>query len=388
MVKYQATFDYSMLYSGVKSLRIDVPKDVAARCATTRRGIREKIIDPQPADVAKGCVAWSFAGETEFAAAALELRLGKADREAQRGPRAPNGRAQPAAPRRRSRLGPAWCWPRPKCWTSRSRREPPGLRPIDPQHDLPREVPGAARACEFHGRLEAADRRDALRVGGGQAHEHRPGAGADGRHARPTRSAVQALYRVQSVRQRLPLVLPPGATFDADPLRINDQSVALERGKEGQYTCRCWPPTPTSRSSWSCVTRCPATAGSWICRSFPGPTRRADETAVQQVYLAVFLPQTRTLLGSPARGAKSSAGGATGLMWQPDGNRDDKQLWRETRAGTEANQQAADTFPTDGTLYLFSTLRPADRPDGSLHLVTADRRQLKSWCSCWWRSAA
>ena len=39
MVKYQITFFYNVLYSGVKSLRIDVPADVGRPAAVaTRRG--------------------------------------------------------------------------------------------------------------------------------------------------------------------------------------------------------------------------------------------------------------------------------------------------------------------------------------------------------------
>ena len=40
VIKYQATFFYTILYSGVKSLRIDVPADVAPRLPNTTAGIR------------------------------------------------------------------------------------------------------------------------------------------------------------------------------------------------------------------------------------------------------------------------------------------------------------------------------------------------------------
>ncbi len=48
VIKYQATFFYSIRYSGVKSLRIDVPADVAPLLRNTTAGIHEKTIDPPP----------------------------------------------------------------------------------------------------------------------------------------------------------------------------------------------------------------------------------------------------------------------------------------------------------------------------------------------------
>ncbi len=66
VIKYQATFFYSIHYSGVKSLRIDVPADVAPLLRNTTTGIHEKTIDPPPADVDKNMVAWSLTGEGEL----------------------------------------------------------------------------------------------------------------------------------------------------------------------------------------------------------------------------------------------------------------------------------------------------------------------------------
>ena len=54
VVKYDFTFFYNVLYSGVKSLRIDVPAEVAARPARRHARRHEKAIDPPPADLAKG----------------------------------------------------------------------------------------------------------------------------------------------------------------------------------------------------------------------------------------------------------------------------------------------------------------------------------------------
>ena len=66
VVKYEATFFYDIRYSGVKNLRIDVPADLAADIRNNTHGITEKTLDPAPADLAKGNVAWSFASEGEL----------------------------------------------------------------------------------------------------------------------------------------------------------------------------------------------------------------------------------------------------------------------------------------------------------------------------------
>ena len=56
VIKYQATFSYTILYSGVKSLRIDVPADVAAtarehdaRACARRRSTRRPPTWPRAA---------------------------------------------------------------------------------------------------------------------------------------------------------------------------------------------------------------------------------------------------------------------------------------------------------------------------------------------------
>src|SRR5690606_26504773 len=66
VVKFDATFHYEIRYSGVKSLRIDVPQALAGEIRNQTPGVREKTADPQPDDMAEGYVAWVFAGESEF----------------------------------------------------------------------------------------------------------------------------------------------------------------------------------------------------------------------------------------------------------------------------------------------------------------------------------
>ena len=66
VVKYNVSFFYDVKYSGVKSLRIDIPASLAADIRNTSKTLRKAKIVPVPEDVAEEYEAWSFAGETEL----------------------------------------------------------------------------------------------------------------------------------------------------------------------------------------------------------------------------------------------------------------------------------------------------------------------------------
>src|SRR5205814_5687235 len=118
--------------------------------------------------------------------------------------------------------------------------EPQGLRSIDPQRDIMPgvEAPNAARAFEFHDdwslaleatryQLEEVKRTSIERALVRMV------------VTRGNQVTVQALYRLRSARQRVPLIIPgvdPNQTagaLDAQPLRINNQAAPLEHdGKQ------------------------------------------------------------------------------------------------------------------------------------------------------------
>ena len=198
VVKYQATFHYTILYSGVKSLRIDVPAEVAATLRNTTPGIRDKTIDPPPADVAKGMVAWSFSGEAELIGKGKielvwekkidKLDLGKSVDSTCRG----------WCPATCDRAWGQIVLAKAETLDVQRRASRKGLRPIDPQHDLmDRRSAGAARAFEFHGDWTLPHHRHPIPAGGDQADQHRPGGGADGRHAGRRGRRAGALPRPQ-----------------------------------------------------------------------------------------------------------------------------------------------------------------------------------------------
>jgi hypothetical protein len=182
--------------------------------------------------------------------------------------------------------------------------------------------------------------------------------------------AVQALYRMRSARQRLTVQLPAGAQFDAQPLKINGRPSALETGQKDEY----YVPLPAGSEDKPLLVE--------LRYRLPGDGRRLDlpvfpqEPAVVKAYLCVYLPENRTLLG--VRGPWSEEFG-----WRPDGWR-----WRSVpmagtpplpgwvQEGLPGVQGTAEDFPTDGRLFVFSTLRPAKPPEGSLLTTTIHARWL------------
>jgi len=227
VVKYNTTIFYEILYSGVKSLRIDLPASLAQEIRNNTPGVREKVIDPPPEDLAQGYVAWSLEGEKEFLGR-MSIKLAwekKIDKlEVGKSVKLTVPHIKPLAVDR------AWgqiVLTKAETIDVRETGEPQGLRPIDPQHDLMpgASVSGAARAFEFHNdwalditatryKLEEIKRTSIERALVRMV------------ITRSDQISVQALYRMRSARQRLAVQLPDGVEFDNDPLRINGRAVA------------------------------------------------------------------------------------------------------------------------------------------------------------------
>ncbi len=213
VVKYGFTFFYNVRYSSVKSLRIDVPAEVAAGLRVVTPGVHENVIAPPPAGLTKGDVAWSLSGETDLMGdgkieLAWEKKLDKLD----------VGKPVPILlpylkPRDVERAWGQIALVKSETIDVQEKGEPKTLRRIDPQRDLVTPVPGAARAFEFHDdwtlpveatryQLEEVKwtsiERAVVRMVVTKADE----------------IAVQAIYRVRaaSARQRLTVQLPAGAS--------------------------------------------------------------------------------------------------------------------------------------------------------------------------------
>jgi hypothetical protein len=172
------------------------------------------------------------------------------------------------------------------------------------------------------------------------------------------------------------VALPEGVEFESGALRINGRSVTLERGQNNRFFVPLVDANPDdSISLVELRYTVPGNGSRLDLPSFP------EDPAVQKVFLCVYLPQERVLLQEGGRWtAEFDWSLGQGGRWRPvartaDGT--DKPLiqWLVEGKPSSLSSQAG-VFPTDGQLHVFSTVRPADPPDGSLRLATAHESTL------------
>ena len=366
-VKYQATFFYEILYSGVPSLRIDVPVEVAGLLHNNTAGIREKVLDPPPADLPKGYTAWSFAGPTELTGEvkidlAWQNQIDKLDVG-----KPLTLKIRDLRPWKADKDDQAWgqiVLAKAETIDVHEADDFQGLRPIDPQHNLMpgAAVPGAAAAVEFHGPWSlslVATRYDLKELK--QTSIER--AVLRMVVTRAEKVSIQALYRLHSAQQRLEVNLPAGAEFDADP-RINAKPVTLEIGQSKQYYVPLVDPNPDQSFLLELRYTVPSFGGKLEMPAF------AADSAVQKVYLCVYLPREQALVerSGPWTDEFDWQLDDNRLSWQPGVRQSDEALLNWVREGVAPSE-----FPTDGRLYVFSTLHPS----GPLRLAAWDRDWLR-----------
>jgi hypothetical protein len=372
VVKYEATFYYDVRYSGVKSLRIDVPAELAAEIRNNTPGISEKLLDPQPDDVAKKDVAWSFSGERELLGP-VEIHLTWQRRldnlEVGKSVELDLPHLEPRGTDR------AWgqiVLVKSETIDLLAAGKPTGLRPIDPQHDLMpgASVPDAALAFEFHDawtlnitatryQLESV-KHTSIERGLVRTVVTRSG-----------QLAVQALYRMRSARQRLAVILPASVEFDTEPLRINGRPTPLERGAQDEFFV---PLAGRSTGEPFLLELRYALPHGNMQVELPA---FADEPAVQKVFVSVFLPEELELLGYQGPWTDEQQWQYTSPVSRvPAPRYTDAGLVNWVREGVALTGSPTDSFPVDGQAFVFSTLRPEDQAAGSLRLTTMNGKWL------------
>lgn len=388
VVKYTATFFYDIRYSGIDSLRIDVPTDLATIIQNQTSGVSDSALDSPPDDVSDGYTAFSFRADKMFkgqAAIALtwETELGSLN----------IGKSVTVSIPRLVPQGVDRAWGQivlAKAETIDVRpvdgEEPAGLmglRPIDPRHDLMEgidsapmypdiagRVENAARAFEFHDewRLVVTATRYQL--------EEVKQTSISRAFIRMvvTRSgqvSAQAIYRMRSARQRLTITLPKGVEFDSDPVRINDRSVPLERGQEEEFVVPLVGQASNTPFLLDIRYTIPSGGLRFACPAF------GAGAAAQKAYLGVYLPPEWELLGSIGPWTDDlhwRFEGLSGLTPHP--RRRDGDLITWVTQDVTRTRNPRETFQTDGRFYLFSTLRPLPPPDGILTLVAVNKDLL------------
>lgn len=397
VVKYESTFYYEVLYSGVKSLRIDVPEEIASRLRNTTPGIRERKIDAADAD--PGYVAWSFAGESELLGQG-EIRLSwetKID-ELQIGKS-----VALAVPRLVPREVDRQWGQIVLTKTETIDVEESGakeLLPIDPQHELMRgvQVEGAAQAFEFHAPWE-------LKVSATQYELEDVKLTSIERAVvrmvvtRDKELSVQALYRMRSALQRIELRLPKTVQFDLEPLRLNGQPVVLERGSQGEYFVPLVDPSPDRPFLLELRYTLPGDTARLELPEFPGESPVADaqagegkpaaegagRPAVQKVFLSLYLPDDQALVRKKGPWTEEFAWHAGDqsewkpFTWEPCPTMDDGTLIRNWLLGAgdiAVSGDPSQSFQVDGRRFVFSSLRPPAPPAGGLAVRAVSRDLL------------
>jgi hypothetical protein len=371
VIKYQATFFYSIQFSGVKSLRIDVPDDVAPLLRNTTAGIHEKTIDPPPADLNKNMVAWSLTGEGELLGdgridLTWEKKLDKLDVGKTLAVNVPR-----LMPRDVDRAWGQIVLAKAETLDFQEAEDQiKGLRPIDPQRDLTTPVSGASRAFEFYDEwsLPVTITRYEL--------EEIKRTSVDRAVCRMVltpagETAVQAIYRVRSVRPRLAVQLPADSTPDLDPFRINGQPVTLQKGDGNTLVV----PLVTTSADQPFVLEIRYVVKGAKTFSLPA---FVDDTATQKVYLCAFVPPTQDVVGTAGSWAEDFQWQwGNQHRWVPQNSEPQEKKVEWVCEGNPGALSAARAFHVDGTPLIFSTLRPEAQTN--VRLWTMDHQALDVW---------
>jgi hypothetical protein len=375
VVKYEATLHYNIRYSAIGSLRIDVPSKWAASIQNRTQGIREAVIEPPPDDLDEQDVAWRFSGDGELVGdVTLKLEWEQPIEELEVG-KGTDLEVPVLKPRDVDRAWGQIVVGKAETIDVRPEETAPGLRPIDPQKDLMQGVSmqDAAMAFEFHDvwsltltatryQLESV-KRTSIEMGLLRMVV-----------TRSDQTTVQALYRMRSTRQRLAVELPEGAEFDTEPLRINGQTVALERGDKNEYFIPLVGFNANESFLLELRYTVPGNQTQLEFPTFPG------EPAVQRVYMCVYLPEELELLGTVGPWTSQIHWRwSTYFEQNPYPAYEDSYLINQVIEGASAPWNPKDGIQTDGKMYVFSTLRPAAPPDGALRMITMEENWLNAW---------
>ncbi|RMF43823.1 MAG: hypothetical protein D6753_04155, partial [Planctomycetota bacterium] len=365
---------YEIQYSSLESLRIDLPETIAALVQNASSTIRETPITPPPQDLADGYVAWEMRGESELIGPqTITLRwqtalpnLAVGERQRIDLPR--------IVPQGVERLSGQILIQRAETLDAIPSSDASGLRPIDPARDVWPEASqfAAARALEFYGpwtlgleltRYELEDvKRTSIERAVARVVATRSG-----------QLSYQLLYRLRSARQRLALQLPADAQFDADPVRIDGVPVELQKGQGGDYFIPLGGQDPDQAFVIELRYVREADTDQISLPVFP------EEPAVQQVYLAIYLPKEwRPVHFQGPWTPEFTWRHSTNLALRPVPAVSERGLtnW----VASDQKKSSIREFPTDGVMYLFSSLRPAPPPEGDLRLWIVN---VYAWNGFW-----
>ncbi len=370
LLKFSNQVQVQVLYSGLKQLNLTIPDNLTGKIQIKPAGYSLLPDKNNPDPAPDGSQNWLIRGEKEFFGR-QNLTL---DWQLETGELLPGDTKTMDCPHLRfAKVDRSWgqiilLKGEMSDLTAVSSEK---LLSIDPRFDLRDglKMPDAAAAYEFHGdwSLNVALSR----------YQNAPVKSSSIERAlvrmvqtRNGQISVQVACNLRSVRQRLELRLPTEARFDNNPLRLGNRIVPLEKGDEGQF----FVPLVSLQQGENFLLELryvlpPESKG------FPIPVF-PDDTAIQQVYLSVFLPQGRSLLGKSGDWNPENIWVLRGaLAFYPRSKLSPAELLSWVRQGLYPSGKTPDdnldNFVVDGQALLYSALHPDTSEAGLLQLRTA-----------------
>jgi hypothetical protein len=372
VVKYEATFHYEILYSSVRSLRIDLPEGIVADVRNQSTLFQESVMDPAPEDLAEGYLAWNLQADREWLGPVdllfsweqpiQELLDGKSEQWS----------IPHLQPRDVQRAWGQIVFSKGENIDVNAFGTPEGLRPIDPRIDLMNGTPAelglnAARAFEFHKDWEldvTATRyqpeelvttvikqavfRMVITLSGQQS--------------------VQALYRLRSAEQRLRMKFPAEAQIIE--LNINGTSVTPEQGEGDEYLVPLKSIASDQEFVLEVIYKDPNPDNSYLQIPVFG-----GDPAIHEAHLCAFLPRRTALLNYSGPWTDNfSVGPAEIFSGNIHSQLHNEELVMRLASGLVSPDELS--FELQGQEYIFSTLQPDATDQGGLSLTTMSRNWL------------
>ncbi len=387
VVKYADRFDATVLYSGVKSFRIDVPETVAGKIRNQTKTVRETKMDPQPTDVEKGYVAYRFEKDGEwFGSDSFELTWEDEIKPLDVGREVPISVSR-LIPRDVDRSFGQIVLSHAETISLRESEETQGLRAIDPQSEvLARDrIDSAVTAMEFFDdwkldllatRFRNEDvKRTSIEQGLLQVVSVRSSENLTAR----------GFYRIRSVKQRLAVALPDHAIvnevrIDGKPVALeSDHDAAVEKDGIRSYLVPLNSVAPDTPFFLEIRYMYPGTVASISVPSFPGESLgdTGSIPAVQNMNLAVFIPEDYVVVhydGAWTPRFRFRSGFPAAAV---ENDPNIGQVVDDIFGNSTASREMYGHFPVAGNMYLFTTVQPGSEPDDSLRLVTMWEKGLK-----------
>ncbi|MDR2345880.1 MAG: DUF3060 domain-containing protein [Planctomycetaceae bacterium] len=386
-IKHHVKFNYNIQFSGLNSIRIDLPEQVSGRINLNRTANnlnysltnwRESKIVPPPEDVEKGYVAWEFSrndkvqgtGNFDFSweDVIAQPEIGKSIDITI--PRLIPHKQQPA-----DRIWGQVIISKSESIDLGESEKSNGLKPIDPQNDITQSdrISDAIAAFEFYDnwQLELIATRYKLEDVKRTSIERGIIRTNLFMSKKGTGISAQALFKIRSVQQRLEMTLDEAAKISE--IRINNRRVPLESDSTAKYMIPLTSITPDTPFLLDVrYTVEPPSKNKITIPTFPtseSDTNKTTGAAIQKADLFVSIPDNYFIIGYKGNWTKEFSyqnQSFEELAIQPK-----KYAMYETKQLYDEFNITKDDFQIVGNEFCFSTIHPDNNTSLNLRLLNS-----------------